>query len=276
MILTFDVLWLLGGLLVYGVPSVAAAGVFTLAAGPIGWPAAALVAPLAYFVFLFVLIGTVGLVRLVVPKETPGTSRVFVDKAFFAFLITWGLEAYVNPFIQHVQLLTVLRVAYVRVMGGRAFWSTHISPGARIWNPGMMRFGHLTYVGEHCHLTGHLSKGDKLLVAPIQVGDRTNLGAHVHVGPGCTIGDDVRVGALTDIAPGCEIHDGVEIGPRCAFGMAVRIEEGARIEPMTFLDSYMTVSAGEIWGGNPARKLGVVRQTKGEARRRARRAGRKA
>ena len=273
MIVAFDILWLLGGVVIYGVPSVAAAWVFGIAGAGVGWPGAAFAAPLAYFAFLFVLVGTVGIARRLLPRAKPGTSRVFVDRDFFAFLLTWGLESYVSPFISHIQLLTVLRVSYVRLMGGRAFWSTHISPGARIWNPGMMRFGHLTYVGEHCHLTGHLSKGDKLLVAPIQVGDRTNLGAHVHVGPGCTIGDDVRIGALTDIAPGCEIGDGAEIGPRCAFGMAVRVEAGARVEPMTFLDSYMTVPAGEIWSGNPARKIGEVRDTVGERRRRARRAG---
>jgi acetyltransferase-like isoleucine patch superfamily enzyme len=273
MILAFDALWILGGIPVYGVPAVAAAGVFQLAASTVSWPAAALVAPLAYFAFLFVLVGTVGIVRKLLPRERPGTSRVFVDREFFAFLMTWGLEAYVNPFISHIQLLTVLRVSYLRLMGGRAVWSTHVSPGARIWNPGMMRLGHLTYIGEHCHLSGHLSQGDKLLVAPIEVGDRTNLGAHVHIAPGCTIGNDVRIGALTDMAPGCEIGDHVEIGPRCAFGMAVRVEEGAKVEPMTFLDSYMTVPAGEIWGGNPARKLGEVRDTPGERRRRARRAG---
>ena len=273
MIVAFDLLWLAGGVFVYGVPSVAGAAVFQLAASGVGWPGAAMAAPFAYFTFLFVLIGTISLLRRVLPREAPGTSRVFVDREFFAFLLTWGLEAYVNPFIGHIQLLTVLRVSYLRAMGGTAYWSTHVSPGARIWNPGMMRFGHLTYVGEHAHLSGHLSKGDKLLVAPVTVGDRTNLGAHVHVGPGCTIGDDVRIGALTDIAPGCEIADGVEISPRCTLGMAVRVEEGARIEPMTFLTSYMTVPAGEVWAGNPARKVGVVRRTKGEERRRKRRAG---
>jgi hypothetical protein len=132
MILAFDVLWILGGVVVYGVPAVAASWVFGLVAPSVGWPTAALAAPFAYFAFLFVLVGTVGLVRRVLPRERPGTSRVFVDREFFAFLMTWGLEAYVNPFISHIQLLTILRVSYIRLMGGRAFWSTHISPGARI------------------------------------------------------------------------------------------------------------------------------------------------
>jgi acetyltransferase-like isoleucine patch superfamily enzyme len=275
MILVFDVLWTLSAPLVWGPPLVAA-GLVVNAGAAVGWWLGLAVAPVAYLVLLTTLCLNLGWMKAVLPKETPGTSRVFGDRAFFVFLLHWGLEKYVPaPFITHIQLLTGLRLLYYRLMGTQLGWSTHISPGATVWNPGLMQFGHLTYIGDFAHLSGHLSQGDKLLMAPIVVGDQSNIGAHTNVGPGCNIGARVRVGALCDLAPGVEIEDDVEMGPRCQVGMGVKIGAGARIEPRTFLDSWATVPPGEIWGGDPARKVGDVPKSRGERRRRKRRWGKK-
>jgi acetyltransferase-like isoleucine patch superfamily enzyme len=274
MVLLFDALWLCGAALVWTPPSLAAAGILWRAGLWLGWPGGALALPIAYLSFLFVLAGTVGLVSRALPRPRPGTCRVFVDRDFFAFLLHWGLESCVpRPLITHIQLLTSLRTPYFRLLGARLSWSTHISPGAQLWGPGLMTLGHLSYLGDFAHLTTHLSQGDKLLLAPIALGDRCNVGAHSNVGPGCTFGDDVRVAALCDIAPGCEFGDGVELGPRCQLGMGVKIGAGARLLPRTFLDSWTTVPPGELWGGDPGKRVGFVQESAGEERRRRRRRG---
>gem|GEM_PF-1559013 len=273
MILGFDVLWVLAAPLVWGPPLVAA-GLLVRAAASTAWWLGLLAAPLGYVVFLATLSLNLGWMKALLPPERPGTCRVFADRAFFVFLLHWGLEKFVpRPLIAHIQLLTGLRLLYYRLMGTKLGWSTHISPGAQIWNPGLMEFGHLTYIGDFTHLSGHLSQGDKLLLAPIVVGDQSNIGAHSNVAPGCSIGARVRIGALCDLAPGVEIDDDVEMGPRCQVGMGVKIGAGSKIEPRTFLDSWATVPPGEVWGGDPARKVGDVRRTSGEARRRKRRWG---
>ncbi len=274
MIMGFDVLWCLGAVLVWGLPLAAAATLPLTAYELFGPLAAAAILPLAYVAFLVALTLVLGALKALLPKEVPGTSRVFVDRAFFVFLLHWGLEKYVPvPFITHIQLLTGLRALYYRLMGAQVSWSSHISPGAQIWNPGLMRLGHLTYIGDFVHLSGHLSQGDKLILAPIVVGDRTNIGAHSNVAPGCLIGSDVRIGALCDLAPGAQIGDDVELGPRCVLGMSVKVGAGSKLEPRTFLPSWSTVPPGEIWAGDPAHKVGDVRMTKGEERRRKRRRG---
>jgi carbonic anhydrase/acetyltransferase-like protein (isoleucine patch superfamily) len=226
----------------------------------------------AYLVFLTVLALTVGVLARACPNPQEGTSKVFGDRLFFVFLVHWGLEKYIpRPFLTHIQLLTGLRTIYYRLRGTQIAWSTHLSPGAVLFGPGLMKFGHLTYIGDGANLATHLSQGDKLIQAPVTVGDRCSLGAHVNVGPGCTFGADVRIGALTDIAPGAWIEDEVEIGPACQLGMGVKIGKGARLEPRTFLGSWTNVPAGEVWGGDPGRKLGEVSVSKGALRRRQRR-----
>lgn len=275
MILAFDLIWSVGLVFAWGPAALAAAWLMHGAGELMGWPQAAVAAPAAYLLFLVVLVITVGGLGRLLPKPVAGTSRVFVDDQFFLFLIHWGLERYLpRPLITHVHMLTGLRTLYYRLMGARLGWSTHLSPGAQVWGPALVRLGHLTYIGDFAHLTSHLSQGDKLLLAPVVMGDRCNVGAHANVAPGCTFGDDVRVGALTDIAPGCWVEDDVEIGPRCVLGMQVKIGEGSQLLPRTFLDSWTTVPPGEIWGGDPGCKVGEVSKTAGAARRKRRRKAR--
>lgn len=274
MIMLFDVLWCVGAVLVWGPPLVLAAWI-PLELWAVHPLAAAASLPGSYLIFLVALTLWLGAFNALIPPERPGTSRVFVDREFFVFLLHWGLEKYVpRPLITHIQLLTGLRTLYFRLQGMKLSWSSHISPGAQMWGPSLIELGHLTYVGDFAHLSSHLSQGDKLVLAPIIVGDRTNIGAHSKIGPGCTIGSDVRVGALCDMAPGADIGDGVEFGPACQLGMGVKVGANSKIEPRTFLPSWTTVPAGEVWAGDPGRKIDDVKLTRGEQRRRERRRGR--
>jgi carbonic anhydrase/acetyltransferase-like protein (isoleucine patch superfamily) len=175
----------------------------------------------------------------------------------------------VPPFITHIQLLTFLRLLYFRGQGAKLSWSTHISPGARVWSAGLCQFGHMTYIGEFAHVTAHLSRGDKLLIAPVVIGDGVNVGAHANIGPGVTIGSGARIGPLVDIAPGCFIDDGAVLGPACQLGMSVHVGAGAELEPRTFLNSWTRVPDGELWGGDPGRKIGEVRPRKTRERKRS-------
>ena len=269
MIWLFDLMWLCGAVPVYGVAGAAGGSVLWLAGQHLGWPWAFAAFPVAYLAFLLGLVAVVSLVTVFVPREREGTSKVFGDRDFFVFLVHWMLESYVPaPLITHIQLLTFLRLAYYKGRGTKLSWSTHISPGARVWSAGLCSFGHMTYIGEFTHVTAHLSRGDKMLIAPVVIGDGVNVGAHANISPGCTIGKDVRIGPLVDMAPSCFIHDGAQIGPAVQMGMGVHVGVGARVEPRSFLDSWTRVPDGEIWAGDPARKVGVVkpkRARKGKA-----------
>lgn len=257
MIAVFDVLWLIGAVVVYGLAGLAAGAVFWGAGLLVGWPWAAAFAPLAWLAFLVAIVVTVTGVRLVIPKEREGTSRVFADRHFFVFLLHWMLESYVPPpLITHIQLLTGLRLLYYKGQGAKLTWSTHISPGARIWSAGLCEFGHLTYIGEFAHVTAHLSRGDKLLIAPVVIGDEVNVGAHANISPGCTIGRGARIGPLVDMAPSCYVDDGAIIGPAVQMGMSVHVGKNAEVQPRSFLDSWTRVPDGEIWAGDPAKKVG--------------------
>lgn len=274
MILVFDGLWLVGLALLWAPGSLAAVALLHRSAETVGWPQAGLLVPLAYLVFLFVTAFCVGVLGFLLPRPAEGSARVFRDRAFFVFLLHWGLEsALPRPLITHIQLLTSLRTMYYNLMGAKLGWSSHISPGATISGAALLEMGHLTYIGEGAHIATHLSQGNKVLLAPVKLGDGTNVGAHCHIGPGSSFARDVRIGALCDVAPGCWIEDEVEIGPRCQLGMGVKVGAGSTLEPRSFVPSWSVVPAGEVWGGDPAKKLRDADLGPGAERRRKRRRG---
>jgi len=266
----FDIAWCIGAIWVYGGPALGVTALLRLLWVHVGWWAVPPVLPVAYLMFLAGACIAVGVLRLVLPSPRPGTSKVFVGREFAAFLISWGLESYFpRPLITHIQLLTLLRWLHGRALGMKLHWSTHISPGTELHSYSMIELGRFTYLGEGTGVTGHLSRGDKLLQAPVTFGDHTNIGARTNIAPGCKFGDRVKVAALVDFAPGVEVEDDVDIEPRCQIGMGVRIEKGAFVEARSYLPTYMIIPAGERWGGDPARKLGeaIPREPSGRRRR---------
>ena len=266
----FDVVWCIGAIWVYGGPALGVSALLRLLWIHVGWWAVPPLLPVAYLLFLAGACIAVGVLRVILPRPRPGTSKVFVGRDFAAFLISWGLESYFpRPLITHIQLLTLLRWLHGRALGMKLHWSTHISPGTELHSYAMIELGRFTYLGEGTGVTGHLSRGDKLLQAPVIFGDHTNIGARTNIAPGCRFGDRVKVAALVDFAPGVEVEDDVDIEPRCQIGMGVRIEKGAFVEARSYLPTYMIIPAGERWGGDPARKLGeaIPREPGGRRRR---------
>lgn len=94
---------------------------------------------------------------------------------------------------------------------------------------------------------------DSGLKQPTHVGARTFLMKHCHVGHDADIGADCELAVGTTIAGHAVLEDGV----RCGIGVLVRpfirVGAGARLGAGAVV--VKDVPAGEVWVGNPARKL---------------------
>lgn len=92
------------------------------------------------------------------------------------------------------------------------------------------------------------------LYEPTMIGERTLLMAHTHVG------HDARVGADCEVAPGSVLcghvvlEDGVKVGANASIRPYIRVGKGARIGMGAVV--VKDVPAGEVWAGNPARRIG--------------------
>ena len=85
------------------------------------------------------------------------------------------------------------------------------------------------------------------------LGRGAKIGPHVNVGHGVQVGEDVliaghvqigggvRIGRAATIWQGAVIANGVTVGERAVIGMSAAVRKN--------------VAPGEVWAGNPARKL---------------------
>ena len=86
-----------------------------------------------------------------------------------------------------------------------------------------------------------------------RVGNRTWLMKKVHVGHDCEIGDDCEIAPMTAIAGHCTIGNRVRIGVGVMIRPYITVGEGARLGAGAVV--VKDVPAGEVWAGNPARRL---------------------
>ena len=117
---------------------------------------------------------------------------------------------------------------------------------------------------------GCILRGD---VNKIAVGARSNLqdGTIVHGSPGIgatVIGANVLVGHGA-LIHGCELRDHSFVGMRAVILNKSVVETGALVAAGALVTEGTRIPAGEIWGGNPARKIGLLRDKAAQAMRAA-------
>lgn len=127
--------------------------------------------------------------------------------------------------------------------------SAFIAPGAVV--VGDVEVGPESSVWFNCTLRGDDN--------PIRIGARTNIqdGTVVHItagGHSTIIGDDVLVGHAA-ILHACTLESGCFIGMGATILDGVVVETGAMVAAGALVSPNKRVPSGELWGGNPARKM---------------------
>lgn len=117
-------------------------------------------------------------------------------------------------------------VLFYRLMGMKAGARVQINT-AVVSDCNLLSIGDDTVIGGDVTLIAHVVEGPNLVTAPVKIGKQVTMGLMTVVMPGCTIGDRAILAANAVLKKGTVVGD------------------------------------GEIWGGVPARKLGV----RGEKRR---------
>lgn len=112
-------------------------------------------------------------------------------------------------------------------------------------------------IGEQSSIWyGCVLRGD---VECIRIGARSNIqdGTIIHVTAdkfGTYIGDDVLVGHNA-VIHGCTLKDGAFVGMGAIVLDGVVVETGAMVAAGALVTPGKTVKSGELWGGNPAKKM---------------------
>lgn len=94
---------------------------------------------------------------------------------------------------------------------------------------------------------------DAGMYEPTRVGERTFIMAHCHVGHDCDVGDDCELAAGSVLAGHVTLENGVRCGVGVVIRPFIRVGAGARLGSGAVV--VKDVPAGEVWVGNPARRL---------------------
>jgi carbonic anhydrase/acetyltransferase-like protein (isoleucine patch superfamily) len=140
--------------------------------------------------------------------------------------VVWKLMGYLYvthlwPLINASLVPVNLRAMAFGLLGARI--GSGVMIGGKILDASLVEIGANTMLGEDSILTAHAVEGDRVDLGRIVVGRNVTVGARSVILP------DVRVGDNAIVAVGAVVTKGTRIG------------------------------AGEVWGGVPARKIGMVK-----------------
>ncbi len=245
----YDLLWLALGSLVFGVGLMAAGAFLQAARGVLGWPGVAIAALPAYAIFLIVVVLEMGAIRLISPRVRPGIYEKFKPGPFFALVWLTGLNNLLGamPFVRTVHFLAITRYLYYRGQGMKTYYENWISPQVLITDPALITLGRGVNIGDRAAMGCHLAMPDRMIIAPINIGDGVIIGTHAMVGPGAEIGPRAIIGA------------------KAGLSVNVKVGEGALVEAGSIVPAGTVIGPYERWGGHPAVKTGMVKEPERQA-----------
>eukprot|EP00882_Tetradesmus_deserticola_P001619 GHRQ01001745.1.p1 GENE.GHRQ01001745.1~~GHRQ01001745.1.p1 ORF type:complete len:228 (+),score=72.96 GHRQ01001745.1:123-806(+) len=118
-------------------------------------------------------------------------------------------------------------------------------------------------VGNNCSIWYNCTvRGDN---HHVEIGHNTNLQDGVSVGSLSPSSSSTKVGSGVSVGhgavlQGCTVEDNVLIGMNAVLRDGVKVASGAIVAAGAVLEPGAAVASGELWAGNPARKLRQLKQ----------------
>jgi acetyltransferase-like isoleucine patch superfamily enzyme len=244
--LGFDIAFLALMLLTVGTPL-----------GLVGWAVTALNLPVWLTMallpvwavgFLILFAGTLGAVRLALPKLEPGNYPFPGHRQSMAWLFHFGLQRLMNQRLWSTLILSFasLRWLMLRALGGRVAFGIQTSNDVLITDPSLLTVGPGSMLAAGTFVAGHLVENGRLTLAPVVLGAGVQLMGQVVVAPGVAIGDDTVVGPGTKILSGVRIGTDVYFGIGCQVYNGVTIGDNAVIGHQALIEADVTIGAGAV------------------------------
>jgi sugar O-acyltransferase (sialic acid O-acetyltransferase NeuD family) len=125
----------------------------------------------------------------------------------------------------------------------------------------------LVHPGAVLASTAHVGAGTVVLAGTIATAD-VEIGEHVIVMPGCVFTHDDRIGAFCTFGAGVRLAGGVTVGETAYVGSGALVREGVTIGAGAVIGMGAVVlhdvPAGEVWAGNPARRIRSLDGARGD------------
>ena len=160
----------------------------------------ALTLPLPLIIYFSYLVTVVAL-RMIIPKMKKGVYPSELNRGMLAWYLNLALNrsAYVSGLKPLIQSFHFTKFLYWRAMGAKIAFNVNTSIGITLVDLPMITIGPGCTIAENSHISCHTFVGDRLLIAPLELGKNVFLGMNCIVGAGSRIGDDTTIGVFNKI-----------------------------------------------------------------------------
>ena len=256
--LAFDAAFLLLLLVVAGPPLAAVGALVAALPGP-AWVRWGL-GPVWYLLFVLGLIGMLGLVRLALPRLTPGTHAFPHSRVARGWLAHFALMRIANlPLWQPLVFsFAGLRWALLRALGARCAFGIQTATDVRLVDPSLFAVGPGAMLAAGTFAAGHFIENGRLLLAPVTVGAGAQVMGQVTLSPGVSVGEDavlgpgskllphVAIGADAFVGMGCLFYDEVRVGANAVIGHQATLERGVVVGEGAVVRPFARVPRGTV------------------------------
>jgi acetyltransferase-like isoleucine patch superfamily enzyme len=140
-----------------------------------------------FFTFIF---------RIFIPKLKAGVYDVGANAGFLTWFAHSMLTraARVSGIHYALHSLGTFRWLYWRALGARVSYGVSTSYRVTLHDLPLLSIASGTILAEDVEISGHLIRGDRLLVAPVEIGEGVFIGRGTYVGPRTRIRDGAWIG----------------------------------------------------------------------------------
>jgi carbonic anhydrase/acetyltransferase-like protein (isoleucine patch superfamily) len=179
----------------------------------------------------FIIIMTTGLLVFVHPKQPAGSVEIF-SKNYFTWLRRNLLYEIItsSTFLNNtLNRIDPVKSLYYKLAGSTNPYLMIIAPNVMLLDPDRLVFGKETFIGINSMISGHIIKGNRLIVRNVTLGDYVKIGSGCVISCGVTIGDNTKIDFGVTVGTACRIGKNVTIFAETKIDDGVTIEDGAVI-----------------------------------------------
>lgn len=151
---------------------------------------------LAPFVLVFSFVGTLFVLRLLLPRLKRGVYPMGMNLGAFTWACHLGLSrasevACVRPLLNSFYWTKFL---HWRALGMKIAYGVNTSIGVSFVDLSLISIGKGSTVSEGVHIACHTFVGDRLFVSPVEIGENVFIGMNCVLGPKTKIGKGAWIG----------------------------------------------------------------------------------
>lgn len=134
--------------------------------------------------------------RVLLPRLKPGVYPMSFNWGFLAWYLHSMLTRSARCFGIHYLLhsTSTMRWLYWRALGAKVAFNMNTSYKITIHDAPVIQIGAGTTLAEDVEVSGHLVRGDKILIAAVTIGNGVFVGRNTYIGPRTRIADKAWIG----------------------------------------------------------------------------------